>query len=66
MTPPKARGLKRGKRKKFCPWVYNETDDFYETSCNNGWMFTEGTVKQNKVRFCPYCGKLVVAIRKPV
>ena len=50
----------RMKNKKYCLWEYNDIDDFYETPCNNsGYAFTEGTIKENKFKFCPYCGKKI-------
>lgn len=42
---------------KKCLWEYNDTDDFYETACGEGHMFNEGTISENKYKFCPYCGK---------
>lgn len=46
--------------KKFCVWEYNDIYDFYETPCNDsGYAFTVGTVKENKFKFCPYCGRKI-------
>lgn len=44
---------------KYCKWTYIDTDDFYETSCDNGQCFIEGSVKENHYMFCPYCGKKI-------
>lgn len=46
---------------KHCIWTYIDIDDFYETSCGNdkGFCFNDGGIKENKFRFCPYCGKII-------
>lgn len=49
---------------KYCYWDYNDIDDFYETSCGEGWSFQEGTLKENKVKFCPFCGKRITRNRE--
>ena len=28
----------------------------YSTTCNNSFIFEEGTLKDNKFKFCPWCG----------
>lgn len=54
------RGEPRMNAKKFCVWEYNDIYDFYETPCNDsGYAFTVGTVKENKFKFCPYCGRKI-------
>jgi hypothetical protein len=44
---------------KTCRWgLSNDYDmEFYETSCDNAQYFSEGSIKENKYAFCPYCGK---------
>ena len=44
---------------KICVWEYEENEDYYETSCGEAWCFTEGNCKENKCRYCPYCGKKI-------
>lgn len=52
--------MKSNKDKNFCIWEYNDIDGFYETPCNNsGYAFNEGNVKENKFKFCPYCGRVI-------
>lgn len=51
---------KSNKDKNFCIWEYNDIDDFYKTPCNNsGYAFNEGNLKENKFKFCPYCGRVI-------
>jgi len=42
-----------------CTWTrtQDDYDDYYETSCDKSFMLADGTPKQNKMRFCCYCGK---------
>jgi len=32
-------------------------EDFWETACGESWIFPEGGPDENKMKFCPYCGK---------
>jgi len=43
--------------KEKCKWVYDNFHDFWETECGNAFTVLEGTPSDNKMRFCPYCGK---------
>ena len=43
-----------------CTWTFDENDDmtaYYETECGQAFILTEGTFKDNGMRFCCYCGK---------
>lgn len=42
-----------------CTWTRDEFGDgIWSTSCNvTDWVFDEGGPKENKMRFCPFCGK---------
>jgi hypothetical protein len=44
---------------KTCVWQYQEDCDYYETECGNGAVFTNGGVKENEYKYCPYCGKKI-------
>ena len=44
--------------KKICRWQEN-SDGAWETSCENSFEFSVGTPKENKARFCIYCGKKI-------
>ena len=59
MTPRKP--VRR--KKKPCAWTCEEMDDFWNTSCEKAWCFMEGTPKQNRMKFCPFCGKELEQIK---
>lgn len=43
-----------------CEWRYDEDMDgegHYQTSCGEGFFFTEGDRQDNRVKYCPYCMK---------
>lgn len=42
--------------KTLCVWTLDDHDGSYDTSCGETWEFTTGTIKDNRVKFCPYCG----------
>ncbi len=44
---------------KSCKWTYQDIEDYYDTQCEEGYAFVEGNVKDNKFKYCPYCGKLI-------
>jgi hypothetical protein len=50
---------------KTCKW-YDVSDweggRNYETECGEIQYFVDGTVKKNKYKFCPYCGKKIEVI----
>ncbi len=50
---------------KHCLWWkvfnYDEDIDFYETSCK---PFISGIYKDNKVKYCPYCGNIVKEVKE--
>lgn len=44
-----------------CKWVFEDPDlCYYETSCNNSFMFEEGKIKENQFKYCPFCGKEII------
>lgn len=45
------------RRGKWLVTPYTDYDDTYECSeCGYGWVFVEGTPKENDANYCPYCG----------
>lgn len=44
---------------KCCLWTQDE-GGIYDTGCNNRFELVAGTPKDNKMKYCPYCGKLIV------
>lgn len=43
-----------------CQWNPDE-DYVYSTGCGNEWQFTEGGLKDNQIKFCPYCSGKIAA-----
>ena len=42
---------------KTCTWAYDDLYDFWATACGESFIITEGDPKENKMAFCPFCGK---------
>lgn len=43
-----------------CEWrLCDEEANVYDTSCRNPHILIEGTPRENKYEFCPYCGKKI-------
>lgn len=44
-----------------CIWVYYEDayENYWETKCGNLFQIMAGTPSENKMKYCPYCGKLL-------
>lgn len=40
---------------KICLWIWDD-DGFYSTECGQTFWFNTGDIKENKFKFCPYCG----------
>lgn len=51
-------------RESECKWKCNVNDwaDWWDTGCGGSYTIMEGTPKENKMRFCPYCGGKIVEI----
>ena len=45
---------------KQCKWKYDEWGEVWRTECENAQEFLEGGVKDNRYKFCPYCGRKIV------
>lgn len=41
-----------------CFWTQDE-DGIYDTDCDNRFELLAGTPKDNRMKYCPYCGKLI-------
>lgn len=39
-----------------CTWT-EDGDGVWETACGEAYCFTDGGPRENRSRFCPYCGK---------
>jgi hypothetical protein len=44
-----------------CIWHLDDydDDDSYETSCGKSFVLLDGTLKENEIIFCCYCGKKI-------
>jgi len=46
---------------KECRWKQDDSGDWF-TRCGEAWSFTDGGVAENRIKFCPYCGKTICAV----
>ena len=42
-----------------CEWKYNDTEYYWESSCDHLHIFMSDGPKENEYEFCPYCGKKI-------
>ena len=42
---------------KTCNWTHDLDTDSWDTDCDEKFQLTNGNPKQNKMKFCCYCGK---------
>lgn len=47
-----------------CVWTYSEGEDAWDSACGEKWIFIEGNLTENRVRFCHWCGKPVTEQRE--
>jgi len=51
---------------KRCEWKFvavdDDDDDHYESECGGEWFFFEGTVKENQMDLCPFCGEPIIEL----
>jgi len=45
--------------KRDCIWTEDD-DGIYQTSCLHSFEFMDGTPELNGMKFCPYCGNLIL------
>ena len=45
-----------------CEWKYNNSEYYWESSCENLHIFMSDGPKENKYGFCPYCGKKIKVV----
>jgi len=48
---------------KWCVWTYDENHDTWDTACGEAFCFTDGGPKENRIRFCGYCGKKLKEVK---
>ncbi len=46
-----------------CAWTYDEDMDYYETGCQHAYCLNDGTLEENKHRYCPYCGGWIEEVK---
>jgi len=51
-------------RSGVCRWKFDEDTFSYHMSCGDEWVFPEGTARENKVRFCPRCGRKIKLVNE--
>ena len=42
-----------------CEWKYNDTEYYWESSCDRLHIFMSDGPKENEYEYCPYCGKKI-------
>ena len=42
-----------------CEWRYNDSEYYFESSCEHLHIFMSDGPKENEYKFCPYCGKKI-------
>ena len=42
-----------------CEWKYNDSEYYFESSCEHLHIFMSDGPKENEYEFCPYCGKKI-------
>ena len=42
-----------------CEWKYNDSEYYWESSCEHLHIFMSDGPKENEYSFCPYCGKKI-------
>ena len=45
-----------------CEWEYNDTEYYWESSCDHLHIFMSDGPKENEYEFCPYCGKKIKVV----
>lgn len=48
---------------KQCKYRSVMDGQYYETSCKNVLCFITGDIKENKYKYCPYCGKKIKEVK---
>lgn len=53
-----------------CEWKYDAdaaiNENHYQTECGGDWFFFEGTIKENQMILCPFCGELIFELESIV
>jgi len=47
-----------GMQKNYCEWHLDDEDaNNWVSACGGSFWFEEGDPKENKMKYCPYCGR---------
>ena len=53
------RKYEENKADDVCEWKYNNSEYYFESSCDHLHIFMSDGPKENEYEFCPYCGKKI-------
>ena len=56
------RKYEENKADDVCEWKYNNSEYYFESSCDHLHIFMSDGPKQNEYDFCPYCGKKIKVV----
>ena len=46
-----------------CFWKLEDSESAtWRSGCDEAWHFPEGTPMENKIKFCPFCGKRILEV----
>lgn len=45
-----------------CEWKYDDSEYYFESSCDHLHIFMSDGPKENEYKYCPYCGKKIKAV----
>ena len=45
-----------------CEWKYNNSEYYWESSCEHLHIFMSDGPEENEYKFCPYCGKKIKVV----
>jgi hypothetical protein len=51
-------------RRKPCCWTQDDCTCSWDTNCGEKHQFIEGDPRENRYRYCPYCGRPLQQLQK--
>ena len=57
------RKYEENKADDVCEWKYNNSEYYFESSCDHLHIFMSDGPKENECDFCPYCGKKIKVVK---
>lgn len=49
-----------------CTWSENFDPDFWDSACGETFTLLAGTLQDNHMRFCPFCGREIIEVKTNV